>query len=241
MAVSRYLIINADDFGLCRGVNRGIAKAYQDGIVTSASLMVRAKASREAARYAKIHRSLSVGLHVDLGEWTCENGEWEPVYQVVDLEDTPQIRENVIHQLARFNQLVGRNPSHIDSHQHVHLREPIREVLTSIAEELGVPLRQVSGQVNYCGDFYGQTEEGSPLPKAITVSNLIRIMMLLPPGVTEMACHPGEADVMDTMYSKERKIETATLSDPRVRDAVSAMDIRLCSFHQIPKEAESLL
>ncbi len=53
MPAKRYLIVNADDFGLSEGVNRGIIRAHEQGIVTSASLMVRGAAAAEAARYAR--------------------------------------------------------------------------------------------------------------------------------------------------------------------------------------------
>ena len=61
----RYLIVNADDFGQSDGVNRGIVRAHEGGIVTSASLMVRWPAAEEAAACARTHLRLSVGLHLD--------------------------------------------------------------------------------------------------------------------------------------------------------------------------------
>ncbi len=235
MKDNKYLIVNADDFGLSPGVNRGIMQAHVHGIVTSASLMTRAEGAAEAARYAKMHYDFSLGLHVDLGEWYCIEGVWTPVYLVVDLEDAGKVRTEVIRQLAAFNRLVGRDPTHIDTHQHVHLREPVREVLASIAEEIGVPLRQVGGRINYCGNFYGQTEQGEPLPDAITVEGLIRTLALLPEGLTELACHPAMRIDVDTMYNVERMRELRTLCDPRVRDAITALDIELCSFKKIPQ------
>ena len=39
-AMMRYLIVNADDFGLSHGVNRGVMQAHTAGILTSTSLMV---------------------------------------------------------------------------------------------------------------------------------------------------------------------------------------------------------
>ena len=65
----RFLIVNADDFGQSAGVNRGVAMAHEQGIVTSASLMVRWPAATGAAAFGRAHPGLSVGLHVDLGEW----------------------------------------------------------------------------------------------------------------------------------------------------------------------------
>ena len=83
MADGRYLIVNADDFGQSPGVNRGVAAAHERGVVTSASLMVRWPAAAEAAEYARAHPELSVGLHLDLGEWAHRGGEWVCLYRVV--------------------------------------------------------------------------------------------------------------------------------------------------------------
>ena len=83
----RELIVNADDFGRSPGVNRGIVRAHEHGVVTSASLMVRWAAAPEAARYARERPDLSLGLHVDLGEWEYRDGRWEPAYVVVDTYD----------------------------------------------------------------------------------------------------------------------------------------------------------
>ena len=58
----RYLIVNADDFGQSEGINRGIITAHEKGIVTSASLMVRWDAARQAAKYAGSNRALGIGL-----------------------------------------------------------------------------------------------------------------------------------------------------------------------------------
>src|SRR6266567_8340349 len=115
----RYLIINADDFGLSAGVNRGIIECAERGVLTSASLMVRWPAAAEAAAYRNQDRNISVGLHVDLGEWVLRNGEWELLYKVVDTDDSKAVETEIIHQLSEFRRLVGRNPSHLDSHQHV--------------------------------------------------------------------------------------------------------------------------
>src|SRR5689334_4199816 len=60
------LIINVDDFGLSSGANRGIIKAWQEGILTSTSLMPGGLAFDEAVALAKRNPGLQVGLHVTL-------------------------------------------------------------------------------------------------------------------------------------------------------------------------------
>ncbi len=237
MSEKRYLIVNADDFGLSHGVNTGIIRAHEEGVVTSASMMVRANGAAEAARFAGSHPGLSLGIHIDLGEWDCTDGTWKPVYRVVDLGDISEVHEEVYEQLSAFRQLVGREPTHIDSHQHVHLRASLREIFVSVADGLDIPLRCASGQIHYFGNFYGQDQEGQPLPGAIAVEGLIRTLGSIRPGITELSCHPAKLVDFHTMYGNERVRELRTLCDPRVRDAIGALHIELCSFDTVNRQS----
>ncbi len=94
----RGLVVNADDFGQSHAVNRGVITAHERGIVTSASLMVRWPTSSEAAAYAREHPELSLGLHVDFGEWAYSDEAWTPIY-VIDAVDPAA---EVAHQLDLF-------------------------------------------------------------------------------------------------------------------------------------------
>src|SRR5260370_12455273 len=91
--VGRSLIVNADDFGQSPGVNRGIVQAFEEGIVTSASLMVRWPAAEPAAAYGIAHPNLSLGLHLDLGEWICPGDAWTPVYDAVPLDNPTTVAQ----------------------------------------------------------------------------------------------------------------------------------------------------
>ena len=232
-ANGRYLIVNADDFGQSRGVTRGIIAAHERGIVTSTSLVVRWPAAAEAAAYGRAHPLLSVGLHVDLGEWVCRNDTWVPLYEVVPLDDREVVAAEVQRQIETFRDLIGTDPTHLDSHQHVHRRDPTRTIMTEVARSLGVPLRDQDATVRYCGNFYGQTGTGEPLPDAISADAMLSLLAALPAGVTELGCHPAEGDDLNTMYRAERGLELHTLCDPRVREGIAALRIELCSFHDM--------
>ncbi len=224
----RLLVVNADDLGQSAGIGRGVMAAHRAGIVTAASLMVRWPHAEEAARMACGHPDLDLGLHVDTGEWRYDGSAWRPRYVVVSNEDESAVRAEARRQVARFRELVGRGPTHLDSHQHVHLSEPVRSVLVELAEELAVPLRCVTPGIRYRGDFYGQTGKGDPLPDAITVRSLLDVLSSLPPGVTELGCHPAAAPDAPSSYRSERVQELQVLCDPRVREAVVRHGIRLC-------------
>jgi chitin disaccharide deacetylase len=190
--------------------------------------MVRRQAADEAAGYARENPHLSVGLHVDMGEWVYRNGAWETVEEVQG-----PVQDEVRRQLDAFFALVGRMPTHIDSHQHIHKTEPAASVFASLASELNVPLRGLDSRVRYCGDFYGQMRTGEPLHGAIGVQALLDLLASLPEGVTELGCHPGVGTDDDLPYGSERSVEVQTLCDPRVRAALTANRIQLCSFADV--------
>lgn len=233
---ARWLIVNADDFGLSPGVNAGIVRSIEVGVVRSASLMVCHAAAGEAAGYARAHPGLGLGLHIDLEEQVPQGDDWVRLYARC-AGDEASVERGVRRQLDRFRDLVGRDPDHLDTHQHVHRREPARQVVERIAAELGVPLR---GQppMRYLGGFYGQDGLGRPYPRGISVDNLIELIDALDDGVTEFGCHPGfvadDDPLGGTMYRVERNREVETLCDPRVRARLARGDVQLTSFSQLP-------
>jgi chitin disaccharide deacetylase len=233
MTINRYLIVNADDFGQSSGVNAGIIWAHEQGIVTSASLMTRWPTAVEAAEYGRSAQDFSLGLHVDLGEWSYQDDAWVSLYEVVPTTDRNAVADEIMRQLDVFRQLMRHDPTHLDSHQHVHHHEPVRSILVALAHDLNVPLRHYTPGVRYCGDFYGQTAKGMPFTEAIGVPQLVELLIALPPGITELACHPGYPDNITSMYRDERHIEVRTLCHPQVRATIADTQIQLRSFAAI--------
>ena len=223
----RLLVVNADDLGLSIGVNTGILYAARHGIVTSASLMVRGPAAVEAARAVRARPGLSVGLHLDLAEWEHDGQQWRPRYQVVDTDDAAAVAVELGRQLDRFVALTGRAPTHLDSHQHVHRSEPVAALVTAAGVRLGVPVRGVSPQLSYRGDFYGQTGKGEPYRNALSVAALTAVLESLPAGLTELGCHPGFSEDLDSSYALEREVEVRVLCDPAIAATVSRAGIQL--------------
>ena len=211
----RFLIVNADDLGMTEGVNEGIFASHREGIVTSASLMVLRDAAPEAVEALAQHPDLAVGLHL---ESAFALGTDMPVQG-----RTPE--GECRRQLERFRELVGREPTHLDSHKHVHETDPAcGAAAEALAAELGVPLRNRA--IRYERNFYGRD--------AISPGHLIALVEALPLGWTEIGCHPAAGPVPGSSYDAERQIELATLRDPRVKDLLNVSDVRLCSFAQAP-------
>jgi predicted glycoside hydrolase/deacetylase ChbG (UPF0249 family) len=223
----RRLVVNADDLGLTEGVTEGILHSARHGIVTSASLMVRAPGAEHAGRAVQALPGLSVGLHLDLAEWAHDGVEWRPLYEVVDTGDAAAVAAEISAQLDRFTRLVGRPPTHLDSHQHVHRSAPVQDLLVAAGARLGVPVRSCTDAITYRGDFYGQTGKGEPYRTAITVDALCAVIAGLPPGTTELGCHPGFSDHLDSVYALERDVEARVLCAPEVLQAVRAAGVVL--------------
>ncbi|HUZ30368.1 MAG TPA: ChbG/HpnK family deacetylase [Solirubrobacteraceae bacterium] len=218
----RLLIVNADDFGLSGGVNEGILAAHQDGIVTSTSLMVLAPAAAEAAQAARGHPQLSVGLHFV-----------EP--DDVDLDDPAQAKRAFALQLTRFRQLVGSDPSHVDSHHHVHATPVRLDIFRQLVQPLGVPLRR-DGQVAYVGGFWAQWEPGITTLEYVGGAHLRHLVATeVGEGFTELACHPARVvGDFSSSYLHEREAELATLTEPGLGDELQATGVRLVSYHELP-------
>jgi predicted glycoside hydrolase/deacetylase ChbG (UPF0249 family) len=222
---TRDLIVNADDFGHSDQTNDGIIRAHEHGIVTSTSLMVRRSGARAAARYARATPSFSVGLHVDLGQWEYYDREADEVR----VDEQAPLGEEVSAQLELFRDLVGGDPTHIDSHHHVHRDEPTSTVVRELGARLGVPVRW-QGPICYIGDYYGQGPRGVPLPDAISVTALVEIIHRLGSGVSELGCHPGLDVALESSYRLERLREVDVLCDPRVRRALEVAEVSLRGF-----------
>jgi predicted glycoside hydrolase/deacetylase ChbG (UPF0249 family) len=223
----KYLIFNADDFGASTGVNRGILECHTRGVVTSTSFMVTGRAVREAVSISRDHPALAVGLHWDV----CGEDERE-----FDTGDQAVVRDEFRRQLDEFHRLLGRMPTHVDSHRHVHREEHLMPVFRELVAPLRVPLRD-EGRVNFVGGFYAQWEWKVTKLEYVSVPFLRRMLREeVPRGWTEFSCHPGYASADYTsVYLAEREAEVRTLTDPRIRQTIEELGIRLVSYADYPK------
>jgi predicted glycoside hydrolase/deacetylase ChbG (UPF0249 family) len=218
----RHVIVNADDFGASTGTNRGIVECHARGVLTSTSMMVTGAAVEEAVELSRAHPQLAVGLHWDV------IGEDEREF---DLDDEGAVREEFAAQLQRFYELMGRPPTHIDSHRHMHLDDSVRELFVELAAPVGVPLRG-DGRVRFVGNFYAQWEWGVTELEHVSIAALQQIIREeVREGWTELSCHPGYVtDDYLPMYRHEREAELRTLTDDRIRATIDELGIELESY-----------
>jgi predicted glycoside hydrolase/deacetylase ChbG (UPF0249 family) len=228
----KYAIFNADDFGYSRGINRGIVEAHQRGVVTSATLMINGPAVDEAIALSRENPELAVGLHVN---FTNE------AQRLVDLEDRRATKEFLNRQFDLFCQRLGRKPTHLDSHQHVHRHPVRRRQFQELAFEHGIPLRD-EFPVTFKGGFYGQWEYGVTDPSKISFEALEGILRReIDEGVYEVSCHPGYVDpALECVYHAERELELKTLCDPRLKAVLAEEGIGLLSYARLREVAPVL-
>ncbi|MBD2238446.1 hopanoid biosynthesis-associated protein HpnK [Aulosira sp. FACHB-113] len=151
----RHVIINADDFGFSSGVNQAIIQAYEQGVLTSTSLMVTGDAAEDAIAWAGNHPNLAVGLHLVL---VCGKSALPPsqIPHLVDsggnFSESPfqaglryqfhsaareELRQEIRAQLTKFRD-TGLTLSHIDGHLHLHTHPVVLRILVELAQEFNI-------------------------------------------------------------------------------------------------------
>jgi predicted glycoside hydrolase/deacetylase ChbG (UPF0249 family) len=245
----RTLIVNADDFGLTRGVSRGILEAGAKGIVTSTTLIVNRPIEPALIRELKAS-ALGVGLHMNL-TLGAPVANPKRVPSIVDAEgkfirdareaakraNKDEARIELGTQIDKFRSIMGRFPTHLDTHHHIGRHEPILELVLDFARAIKVPVRSQDDQVREAArrltlrtpdHFMG---ESGPEPYW-AAERVLAHLASLPGGVTEFMTHPGyfDDDLAYSRYGKQRETELAGLTDPRAREAVASEGIRLAHF-----------
>ena len=244
------LIVNADDFNLTEGVTRGTLKAHRHGIVTSTTVMVNLPGLEQSRDLASEFPRLGLGLHLNLtfGPPVLPPGR---VRSLVDgggrfvrdparvgvVGDLAEIRAEWSAQAEQFETIFGRRPTHLDTHHHVHRHPRIFGVALDLAAGLGVPLRALTPEMaeRIRGRRLPAVDQavGEVAPDAFwQAERLVRFLRGLPPGVTELMCHPGYADdaLSVSSYCAQREVELRALCDLRVKDALAAPGARCITY-----------
>ncbi len=149
------LIVNADDFGLCEGVNRAVKQAHTDGVLTSATIMVGMGAAKAAVELAGEMPGLGVGVHLNFTEGApiskdqrvkiLLDGNGEFSFSLGKLAVRSMLSKAVrgaieIELAAQIQWLIdnGIKPTHLDSHKHVHTCPAIWSIVVRLCGRFGI-------------------------------------------------------------------------------------------------------
>ncbi len=240
MTDSPFLVVNADDLGLSEGVNRGIEHCFHQGLLRSASLMPNGPAFAQAVEVAARNPGLGVGVHLSLvdeqavaprdrlGRLVDAQGRLPGSYREfvagwLGRRFGPrEVGAEIAAQLDRVRE-AGMQPTHLDSHQHLHLLPGVLTLVLAAAREAGIGVVRVphdqgapSGvtgggrrvqmsvlgslawwggrRVRRAGLLHADWFWGLGQSGALDEPGLLAILDRLCPGVNELMCHPGFAD-----------------------------------------------
>ena len=143
--------------------NEELHKAYDRGIVTSASLLVDEPDVEAAIHEAHRRPKLGLGIHVAFDS----RGKW-----LIDVKDLDAVQREIHRQIDRFIRMTGAAPDHIDSHHHVHRLFNIAYLFLDAGRQYRVPVRGLT-EVVFVGRFYGQPEFGKTDLSKIGVEAMI--------------------------------------------------------------------
>ncbi len=164
--MDRYLIINADDFGMCRGANLAVMDLFKNpqSALTSSTIMTPCAWAPEACKFAGENPQFAIGVHLTLtSEWSKyrwapvnsqntdslrdeEGFMWHESDQVEENVDIDEVEGEIRAQIERAKRLGLVNPSHLDNHMGSLYgietgRFELLQLALSLAGEYGLPFR----------------------------------------------------------------------------------------------------
>lgn len=150
------IIINADDFGFSQSINNGIIDAYNEGLISSTTIMINMPYAEDAISKWKKNNSLGLGLHINLTQGSPisnnvkslvdENNIFHKHRKVENEEIKINYDDAYTEIKAQINKLLSYNVKidHLDYHHDIHQNSSIRKSLINLAYEYNLPLRTVS-------------------------------------------------------------------------------------------------
>ena len=259
----KYLVTNADDFGLDPAVNAAVRQAHTTGILTSASLLVTGPAVDEAVALARQYPRLGVGLHLCLvqGQSALTGAAFPDSVLKIAGNFEAELRAQIERFLA-----TGLRPTHLDSHMHTHIHPRVLPVVIRLAQEYQIrwvraphePFRRSAGklpvrlarwpiftvlgrrasrQLRAAGLHTPDRGVGVLHPGQLTEGFLVNYLQHLPAGVTEIFFHPA-TDSVPALHTCQPGYQHAgelqALCSPRCRELIQQAGIRLVSYRDLP-------
>ncbi|MDI6783956.1 MAG: polysaccharide deacetylase family protein [bacterium] len=254
------LIIRCDDIGLCHGVNMAFKRILDEGIATSASVMVTTPWFEEAVAILKEHPEISVGVHLNFNsEWKKERwGPVSPYTEVPSIVDEfgkfygtrkefmahqPKIAEVAKEMRAQieYAKRKGLNISYIDNHMGTAISTlEFQQEMEKLAKEYGIGISRYFQEIDI-GNVYSYPPE----QKLAEGLNLIASMTTA--GTYLLVCHVGsdtpEMQAMTDVHTfglkdmaKHRQAETDMLCAPKFKQAIEKKGFQLVGYNEMIKE-----
>lgn len=232
MFPAKYLIINADDFNLTRGVDRGILECHDKGIVTSTTVLVTLPFPKASANALNQRPFLGKGIHLSLTLGRAVHPKTPFALKRDLLKHLRKLPIKVVEreyeaQILKFKRLLGIFPTHMDTHHHVHGHSNIFKAISQLSKKYGIPVREVKSS-HLFEDLNPKTHW--------TRSKFLNCLKNLPNGISEMMVHPGYVDGSLRKISSfltGRDEERILLQDTKFRPLLDELNIKLINFKDL--------
>ena len=176
--MTKYLIINADDFGMSQIFNEVILDLIKKDLIRSTTVMVNRVTDNQKEQFDELialskNKNLSVGLHLEFEE-----------------NDYPS---QIKSQYQKFTEILGFNPSHIDIHKASTIRESISHV-ADFCRDKKIPCRNKGGDIDYfkttdSPSFHGSIDDFNKIVEWIkTLEDEKYYEILFHPGKFDSSC-----------------------------------------------------
>lgn len=239
------LIINADDFGYSKGVNLGIIEAHECGVLTSTTLMVNMPGALHAAECAKNFPNLGIGLHLNISlgysltkgkTLVDKNNKFFKPSQLTnfDIYDEEEIYNELVAQYNLFKKIMGKEPTHLDSHLFTtDLIPKMKKVAIKLAEELNLSLR--NHKINdYKKVKFINYRNFNAKPNLEYIIEYFS--EIIKDEYVEIMTHPGYLDLFlykNSSYSIQRVEEVEFLKGNHLKELISKNNVNLINYNNI--------
>jgi predicted glycoside hydrolase/deacetylase ChbG (UPF0249 family) len=232
MESNKKIIVNADDFGYRKEINKGIIFAHKNGMVKSTTVLTGRDAFDDAVYLAKENPGLKTGLHIDLDVFIDINKDAADIMSVSNFKlpkpEKQQIADAINRQLDKFLN-AGLKLSHLDGHHHAHMHPEILPLVAQKAKELNVPIR-------FFEWFYNDFNLSQQMKRILLDLNIKFCPHFINGwywgnvdeefSLAELMTHPG----FNEMW---REFETAKCCDPVLKEYLDKNNIEIISFEDI--------
>ena len=272
--MNRRAIVNADDLGISESRSRGILEAHRKGIVTSTTLLANSPHLESITQWLRESPQLGVGVHLNLSEGNAilshprtladDQGRFlgteETRRRLMEGRfDRDEMQTEFDLQIRRVRDL-GIEPSHLDSHQHIHLYPAVTSALCWAAQRHGITkvrlprepvpppgsvtpsiywelvryqglIPKVAQDLSSAGLRTPDHFRGITLRGGLHFDRFLDMMARLPEGTTEVMVHPGLREPAGKVFpTEDRERELRLLTDPETRKAIENYGIELITF-----------
>lgn len=248
------LIINADDFGLCKGVNLGIIEGFTEGALTSTSMMANMIGFDNAIIFAKENPKLPIGAHLTLTtgypvssnikSLVDDNGQFKKIDSYIDGEQISKIDLEEVEKewISQIEKLIEHDikPCHLDTHHNIQNIPGIKEVFLNLARKYSLPTRYTLNadrdikSPDKLVEYFDKIPSIKGFWKEMELDNLIKDCKNY--SLIETACHPGYVDhylLKNSSFNTIRALTLFELKDEKFLKTIRENNIELISYKDL--------